>query len=204
MTHALVFAVAVLTVLVLGLIVVVFALARQIGILFERVTPVGAMINDSGPKVGETSPAFTLQSLNGGNDVAFGMQRPRSTLVFFLSPTCPICKKLLPTLKSIRSAEGNWLDVVLASDGDPLKHRAFIEQAGLAEFPYVLSQELGTTYRIARLPFAVLMDADGIVRAKGLINSREQLESLFNATETGFASIQDYVARATPASLKSH
>ena len=59
----LIFAVCVLTVLVLALIVMVFALARQIGILFERISPVGAMVNDSGPKLGEVSPAFNLPSL---------------------------------------------------------------------------------------------------------------------------------------------
>lgn len=201
--NALIFAVAVLAILVLGLIVVVFALARQIGILFERISPVGAMVNDAGPKIGETSPQFNLPSLTGG-EVSLGSQRPRSTLVFFLSPTCPICKKLLPALRSIRSSEGQWLDVVLASDGEPSKHQTFIAKSELDDFPYVLSQPLGTAYRVQRLPFAVLLDADGVVRAKGLVNSREQLESLFNASETGFASIQDYISRNTTAPLQSH
>jgi len=31
------------------------------------------------------------------------------------------------------------------------------------------------------LPYAVLLDDQGLVRAKGLVNNREQLESLFNA-----------------------
>lgn len=202
--NALIFAVAVLAILVLGLIVVVFALARQIGILFERISPVGAMVNDAGPKIGETSPQFNLLSLTGGNPIILGAAQPRSTLVFFLSPTCPICKKLLPALRSIRSSEGQWLNLVLASDGEPAKHQEFIAKSDLSDFPYVLSQPLGTAYRVQRLPFAVLLDDQGVVRAKGLINSREQLESLFNATETGFASIQDYISRNATAPLQSH
>jgi hypothetical protein len=39
----------------------------------------------------------------------------------------------------------------------------------------------------------VLLDGAGVVRAKGLVNSREHLESLFEAMERGVASIQDYV-----------
>jgi hypothetical protein len=35
------------------------------------------------------------------------------------------------------------------------------------------------------------------VRAKGLVNSREQLESLITAQELGVASIQDYLKRAS-------
>ena len=189
----LIFAVCVLAVLVLALIVMVFALARQIGILFERISPVGAMVNDSGPKLGEVSPAFNLPSLTGGL-IQIGTASPKHTLIFFLSPTCPICKKLLPALKSISQSE-TWLDVVLASDGDEARHRGFIASAELEQFPYVISEQLGVTYRVARLPFAVLLNGEGVVKAKGLVNTREQLESLFNAAETGYASIQDFASR---------
>lgn len=189
----LIFAVCVLTVLVLALIIMVFALARQIGILFERISPVGAMVNDSGPKLGEVSPAFNLPSLTGGL-IQIGAVSPKHTLIFFLSPTCPICKKLLPVLKSISQSE-RWLDVVLASDGEEARHRDFIARAELEQFPYVISEQLGVTYRVARLPFAVLLDGEGVVKAKGLVNTREQLESLFNAAETGYASIQDFSSR---------
>jgi methylamine dehydrogenase accessory protein MauD len=53
------------------------------------------------------------------------------------------------------------------------------------------------TFRIGKLPYAVLLDAAGTVRAKGLINNREQLESLFTAEELGVASIQDYLRKAS-------
>jgi methylamine dehydrogenase accessory protein MauD len=115
--------------------------------------------------------------------------------VFFLSPTCPVCKKLLPALKSAASRERRWLSVVLASDGDADEHQRFVQRAGLTDFPYVLSRELGVTYHVSKLPYAVVLDERGVVRAKGLVNSREQLESLFTAKELGVASIQDFVAR---------
>jgi methylamine dehydrogenase accessory protein MauD len=60
-------------------------------------------------------------------------------------------------------------------------------------FPYVLSADLGMSYRVNRLPFALVIDHDGIVRSKGLVNNREQLESLFNAKEMGVQSIQRYL-----------
>jgi hypothetical protein len=52
------------------------------------------------------------------------------------------------------------------------------------------------TYRVSRLPFAVLMGEDGVIKAKGLVNNREQLESLLNAKELGVTSVQDYLGRA--------
>jgi methylamine dehydrogenase accessory protein MauD len=51
-------------------------------------------------------------------------------------------------------------------------------------------------FKVSRLPYAVLLDEDGQVRAKGLINSREQLESLFTAREMGVSSVQEYLKSA--------
>ena len=185
----------VLWIAVVALGIAVLALTRQIGILYERVAPAGALMVGQGPKVGETAPVFELDNVNGrkvtvGGESATG----RSTLLFFLSPTCPVCNTLIPILKSMRNSESKWLDIVLASDGEPERQSVFIEKKKLTEFPYVLSMELGMTYQVAKLPFGVLIDEQGVVRAKGLTNSREHLESLFEAKEQGVASIQEYLA----------
>jgi methylamine dehydrogenase accessory protein MauD len=184
---------------VIALGIVVIALSRQIGILFERVAPMGALMTDAGPKIGEASPTFALQAVVSGKPVSIGAKTGRSLLIFFLSPTCPVCKKLLPVLKSAQKAESGWLDIVLASDGDRPAHEAFIESHKLAGFPYVLSSDLGMAYRVSRLPYGVVLDGEGTVRAKGLINNREQLESLFNAKEMGVASIQGFLGQAKQA-----
>jgi hypothetical protein len=42
----------------------------------------------------------------------------------------------------------------------------------------------------------VLLDAAGTVRSRGLVNTREHLESLFEAKERGVASIQDFLRGA--------
>lgn len=190
--NALIFIVGILSVAVIVLLVGFVALARQVGVLFERIAPMGALVTDSGPVVGVPTPSFRLDSLTGG-EVIIGQRSQRSTLVFFLSPICPVCKKLLPVLRAIRDAEREWLDVVLASDGERAKHERFVVTAELQSFPYVVSTELGLSYRVARLPFGVLIDSGGVVRAKGLVNNREQLESLFNAQDMKVRSIQDYL-----------
>ena len=66
----------------------------------------------------------------------------------------------------------------------------------LASLPYVVSTELGLAYGVSKLPYAVAIDRDGIVRAKGLVNSREHLESLLHALEAGVASLQEWRARS--------
>jgi len=179
---------------VIALVLAVLALSRQVGILYERIAPMGALMMDAGPGVGSPAPRMTIASLGGGM-VQIGASAPQSTLLFFLSPTCPVCKKLLPIIKSIQRAEAPWLRVVLASDGEQPEHEVFRRKAGLTEFPYLLSNELGMNFRIAKLPYAVLIDGQGTVRAKGLVNSREQLDSLFTAGELRVASVQDYLDR---------
>lgn len=183
----------ILWVIVLALVLVVLALSRQIGVLYERVAPMGALTMDKGPQVGDAAPVMELQDLRG-RAVTVGVAGPRSQLIFFMSPTCPVCKKLLPILKSIQSSEGQWVDIMLASDGEMPEHLAFYQKAQLDAFPYVLSTQLGMGFQISKLPYAVLIDENGVVRGKGLVNSREQLESLFTAKDLGVASAQEYLA----------
>ena len=178
----------------IGLLLAVLALARQVGILHERLTPVGALTMDHGPKVGEPAPVFTLSKLGGG-EISIGATAGRSQLLFFLSPTCPVCKQLMPILRSLSAHEAASLEVVLASDGALEEHQRFYVREKLAPFPYVLSTDLGMTFRISKLPYAVLIGPNGVISAKGLINNREQLESLVVAQEMGVASLQDYRAK---------
>ena len=93
-------------------------------------------------------------------------------------------------------SEARWLDVAFASDGIQEKHSAFIKANQLESFPYLLSTDLGVTYRVGKLPYAVLLDATGVIRANGLVNSREHLESLFEAMERGVASLQEYMGKS--------
>ncbi len=182
-----------LAVLVLGLLV--WALSRQVGVLFERVAPMGALVTDAGPAVGQPSPIFDLTGLQS-EQLVIGGPQAQPTLLFFLAPTCPVCKKLIPILKNVARDEARALRVVLASDGEG-DHLQFMREQGLQALPYVLSTELGMSYRVSRLPYAVLMDRQGTVRAKGLVNSREQLDSLLNAHDMDTPTIQKYLEGQT-------
>jgi methylamine dehydrogenase accessory protein MauD len=194
MIQALLVSNAVLWVVVLVLAVVILALVRQIGVLYERVAPAGALMMPKGPAIGDQAPVVTAENLAGGaREIGAPRGDERSTLVFFLSPTCPVCKTLLPALRSAARAERAWLDVLLASDGPRAEHETFVRAESLESFPYVLSTALAVSYQVGKLPYAVLLDGQGIVRAKGLVNTREHLESLFEAKERGLASVQDYL-----------
>jgi methylamine dehydrogenase accessory protein MauD len=188
---------ATLWLVVIGLAVALLAVVRQLGVLHERIAPVGALMLAKGLKVGEPAPKVPAQDLDG-RSLTVGMSRAdeRATLIMFVSPTCPVCKTLLPVLKSSLASERDWLDIILASDGDSASQREFVLAHRLGGFPYIVSGPLGISYQVSRLPFAVLIDAQGVLRARGIVNSREHLESLFEAKRLGFASIQDYFEAA--------
>ena len=196
MINALIISNIVLWIVVLGLGILVLALMRQVGVLHERVAPAGALVGREGPRIGEAVPRFELTDW-AGLPQRIGGPDPerRSTLLVFVSPTCPVCKTLLPLLDSVVRAERPGLRMVLASDGPRDEHDAFVGAFGLAARAYVLSHELGVAYQVGKLPYAALIDADGVLRAKGLVNTREHVESLFEAMAQGVGSVQDYLRR---------
>ena len=192
MTVWLVVSVALLWALVIALGLVVFALTRQVGILYERVAPAGALAVNAALKVGEAAPAMRVKSIDGKEVQVGGKGRPM--LIFFIAPDCPICKSLLPVFVSLAKAEPGYA-FVLGSDGDTLAaHQGYVQANGLAAFPYLLSEALGRAYGVSKLPYATLIDGDGRIGALGIVNTREHLESLFEAKQLGQASLQAYLA----------
>ncbi|MDE2434790.1 MAG: methylamine dehydrogenase [Sphingomonadales bacterium] len=184
-----------LWVAVIVLSVLVAALARQVGILHERIAPAGALTLHQKVNVGEVPTPLELKTVGGGSVVVGGTRGGRSQLVFFAAPDCPVCKNLLPVLRSAAKDEADWLEVVLAGDGDERGYQSMAIEHGLQGTPLVLSEALGRAFGVSKLPYAVLIDEAGRVASLGLINSREHLESLFEAKERGVASIQEFLAR---------
>ena len=184
-----------LWVAVIVLAVLVAALARQVGILHERIAPAGALTLHQNVQVGEAPTPLELLTLQGGSVTIGGKREGRSQLVFFAAPDCPVCKSLLPVLRSAAKAEADWLEVVLAGDGDERGYLAMASEHGLDQVPLVLSEALGRSFGVSKLPYGILIDENGRLASLGLINSREHLESLFEAKERGVASIQQFLAR---------
>ena len=188
-----------LWVAVVVLAVLVAALARQVGILHERIAPAGALTLHQRLQVGDRPEPQALVAQDGTR-LTIGGTRAGAQLVFFAAPDCPVCKVLLPVLRSVAKdegggSEGGGLELVLAGDGDAGAYRAMAAEHGLGAVPLVLSEALGRTFGVAKLPYAVLLDEAGRLAAMGLVNNREHLESLFAAREHGVASFQEFRAR---------
>lgn len=183
-----------LALVVLVLVVAVIALARQIGILHTRLAPAGALMTTAGPKVGQQAPVMQLTDIHG-KSVTVGGTHKKSKMIMFVSPSCPICKDLVPMAVSMAKTEK--LDLVFGSDGGQTdKHLDYISRMKIGNYPYIVSMELGMKFEVGKLPYAVLLDEKGVLRSKGLVNSREHLESLVNAMQSGYASVQEYLVKS--------
>jgi methylamine dehydrogenase accessory protein MauD len=182
-----------LWVALLGMTAVVLGLTRQIGLLHERSSPMGAMITDHGPDIGDPAPEFDLPDYFGQSvRIGGASAEARPTLLMFTAPSCPVCDKLFPIIKSIAKAEK--IAVTMISDGAPEEHARFLETHDLGQIRYVVSAEIGMAFQVGKIPYGVLLDAEGVIRSKGLTNTREHLESLLEADKSGFASLQQFIA----------
>lgn len=184
---------ALLWIIVLLLAVAVLALARQVGVLHERIAPVGALAMGRGPQPGEAAPRISERTLADTNlDIGGPLPAGTLQLLFFVAPTCPVCKNLLPTAKAFAQAEA--LDLVFVGDGDAQEHRQMAMRFDIPLDRFVNSAAIGRAFQVGKLPHAVLISELGIVVAQGLVNTREHFESLVVAHETGLRSVQEYLS----------
>ena len=181
-------------VMILGLGLALLALARQVGVLHVRLAPAGALLSGKGPVVGEAAPVLDALTMEGVS-IAIGkpLGKGLKQLLLFVSPHCPLCKELIPIAKNFAKTEK--LDIIFVGDDDPDEQRAMIARLEMGGLPFVNSSIVGRSFHVDRLPHAVLIGGDGVLLSKGLVNSREHLESLVTAHEMGVVSVQDYLAK---------
>lgn len=139
-------------VVLVALCLVVVALARQVGTLHLRLGPRGALeVDTEGPPIGEAPPPIHVLT-DGGDRIVLGGAGARR-LVMFSSPTCPVCDEVAPSVPAAAAAAGLIPIVVHDSDAE-------------------------VVYDVPGTPFLLVVDEDGIVRAKGTVNNLEQMEGL--------------------------
>lgn len=170
-----------LWVMVLGLIVVCLALARQIGLIHRRILPFPAKGTPEGPDVGEFLPPVPGDS-GEPNFIVVGGPSGRRRLYVFVGANCSACDELAPSLRSVSKSERKDLELVLVSvGGSGEDNHRFVERNRLDGLPYVVAPHVIRAYGIAGTPFAVVVDEEGIVRSKGVANHLEHLESLISS-----------------------
>lgn len=146
--------------LTLGLALALLALTGLAVVVLALAREVGALKLRLGPQgaleVGHEGPEVGART---ALSVAFSGEEDRIALAVFSSDGCGLCRALAPAVQAIGR--------------DPLVE--------LREFDEVRDQEAWTVADVPGSPFAVALDADGTVLAKGTFNSGGQLESVIAA-----------------------
>jgi methylamine dehydrogenase accessory protein MauD len=175
------------------LLLLVIVLVRQLGLLHRRFAPTGARMIDSGPEIGDQAPEVEGIDLQGRR-LRIGGARAKQQLLMFVSPTCSNCTNLMPAVKALQKSEGTDLDITLITlAGDETSNREFAARHKLMNIPYLISGDIGLSYRVFVSPYGVLLDRGGKVQAKGIVNNLEHLESLLNAADVGHESFDSWV-----------
>jgi methylamine dehydrogenase accessory protein MauD len=166
----------ILWLLVIVLCFVVVALARQVGTLHLRLGPRGALeMDDEGPPIGEAPVAAEL---TGIDDRTVDVGGPGAAQVLlFVSPGCHLCEEVLPSI-GVAARTKDMVPVVLV-DADPLETKHLFENRKLGA-AVASGSQLAASYGVPGAPYVVVLDALGVVRAKGTVNNLEQLEGLID------------------------
>ena len=114
--------------------VLLLALARQIGLLHQRLGSGGARIMNVGLTIGETVPIPNEIYDIDNQRFTLAIERGKRTLLLFISTTCSTCSSLMPQLKKLSHFERDNLEIkVVAFHSMVEAGRKYTIDHGLAE-----------------------------------------------------------------------
>ena len=147
--------------------------------------------NDERPEEGHQAPDFTLKNTEGKTVRLSELRGKKVVLINFWATWCPPCRLEMPTMQKIYTEYKGKGFEIFAVNIEPDANeeiREFINELRLT-FPVLLDPDMKVTrrYRLIGLPVSLLIDRQGMIRAKELgyhdwtdKASRQQVESLLN------------------------
>jgi methylamine dehydrogenase accessory protein MauD len=161
-------------------LVMIIVLARQIGRLNQRLAPVGARSGPSGPDLGARVEPFSLSTVEG-SVIALGDPRSTAFMLVFVSPACPACIELVPALRTLHMTDRELKVVLVSVVGDHHEAASFKVNGRIGPLQLAIGEQLAREWDIRVTPYVVVISSEGFVRAKGVANHMEHLESLVDA-----------------------
>ena len=192
-------ATAIQFVVLIALAMVVLSLARQVGILHERLNPAGINRADAGIEPGEMLTQTSRSALDGSTVELTGAPEgtARRSALLFVAADCPICRSVLPAFESALEVEeggmsGYWVaDGLPGVDGNLPDYQAYADDHRITADRFVVSQELGLKLGVRQIPALVLLDGDGRLLVRETLSGPRQVGRLFAAHRNQAASPLD-------------
>jgi len=161
-----------LSVVVLVQMVLVLALYRQFGLVYlgraEARSRDGLALRTVAPK---WQAADQFGQTHSSSDYL-----GRAQVIIFAEPGCEPCKKLLPELR-VFADENDDVGVILVGSSDLVLNRAMAEAHGV-DLPILTQKEddLSGMFKVTATPFLFVVDQEGVIREKGIVNVKGQIE----------------------------
>jgi methylamine dehydrogenase accessory protein MauD len=175
MSSAWIAAFTLLSIIVLVEAVVLLAFIRHVGVLTQRIDPIGALQDDRvGPTPGYRLPKVALEPVQTTSAGA-PFTAPLSLLYFF-APDCSLCADLIPSIQAVAKSYTE-LAVYFVSEVTATQATTYIQRHNVAQPTYV-ADDLFHAWSIDGTPFFVVATSDGTVVQSGSTNTLEQLETL--------------------------
>jgi methylamine dehydrogenase accessory protein MauD len=170
-----------LLILLGGLGFLLLSLARQIGVLHERTAPLGLLRQAPGLKLGEIVPSLQAPDLFGREvDLT---QAGHALALLFVAPDCPVCSSVLPAFRTLTQSQTGAAPVsgYLVSDGTRIDDcRAYAENCDIDPHRYLISQALAVQMQVRLLPFLVVIDAEGRLQAREMVQDSRALSRILS------------------------
>lgn len=165
-------------VIVEGLILIVVLRAIGLFMLSSR-----EAIERDGLGAGTRAPDFTVVGA-ADHRVQLSQFEGSWLVLLFAFPTCTICRELLPSLAGLSRDLGRKVKILLLLKGDLSEARLFEGEELPPVQVFAAGQDVFARYRVRVSPFVHVVDPEGVIRAKGLVNRREGIEHLL--ADAGF------------------
>lgn len=166
-----------LWIIVLLLVVAGLVHSRMIGLLHYRFGPAGAKSLADGPAVGSR-----LTTLSGVYPTAskWDLTFPAASdlILIFVSPQCSTCSEVLPHIADFSKAQTSIKTFLVSIIDDIRMNQAYIAYRDLEKMNYIISEKMADDLNIEGVPYALYVNHQGIVTAKGLVNNYENLVGL--------------------------
>jgi methylamine dehydrogenase accessory protein MauD len=154
---------------------ILYLVLRQLGFVLRRIGPVSARSTPVGPRIGENLTSHIRDLVRDGSG-------DKATLLVFVSDVCSICSSVKAGAEKLAEAWKRDAQILLVYDCNHPHEEQPLRKLTPALFVR-RSLSMRTDVGVTFVPFAVVMDRDGLVIGKGLVNDISHLESLLELAQ---------------------
>lgn len=136
-----------------------------------------AAIERDGLSINSKAPVFSALTLQGRTINSRDFPRRWSVLIFVL-PTCRICREMLPDLDAFAQQVSPDIGTYVLVRGDPETAEELAGRAPRIEVLAITDRVAARLYRARVSPYVTVVDPDGVVRAKGVVDRIDHVAHL--------------------------